>query len=160
MRFTLVKDLRSDVLMRPLLSGLLLFIILFLTGDILLKREFIGLDMTAVSTTLYGNEEEFIEPLSPFTLLEHLHADIFFIMMTLLTLGAVYARVCPRKRLATVFIHLVMLAALGAVVFLALAYFKGAAFILPWLASFWLWHALALFMAAAALMRLHLPAKP
>ena len=159
MRFMLVKDLRSDTLMRPLLGGLLLFIALFLLGDVLLKREFIGLDTATVSATLSGDEAAFVEPLSPFSLLEHLHTDIFFIMMTLLTLSAVCARLCRRKRLATVAVHLVMLSALGAVVFLALAYFIGAFFILPWLASFWLWHALALFMAVASLLRLYLPGK-
>ncbi|MGB6020221.1 MAG: hypothetical protein WBF77_11575, partial [Sulfurimonadaceae bacterium] len=94
MKFTLVKDVKNDTLMRPLLGGLLLFILLFVSADILLRSDHIGLTPSALAQTLFGNEEEYIEPVTEHFLLEMIHSDIFFIMMTLLTLSAVYARLC------------------------------------------------------------------
>jgi hypothetical protein len=155
MRFTLVKDLRSDTLMRPLLSSLLLFAGTFLVADIFLKRDHIGLDRQTLSDTLYGNEEEFIDPVSEHVLLELLHSDIFFMMMTLLTLSAVYARLCPVKRVAVVVINIAMVAAMADIVLLALAYYKGSTYLLPWLSAFWTWHVAALFMTLASLLYLN-----
>lgn len=155
MRFTLVKDLRSDPLMRPLLSGLLLFAGTFLVADILLKRDHIGLDTATLSATLYGDEEAFVEPVTEHFVLELLHSDIFFMMMTLLTLSAVYARLCPLKRVAVAVINIAMIAAIADVVLLALAYYAGSAYILPWLGAFWTWHVGALFMALASLLYLN-----
>jgi hypothetical protein len=154
-RFTLVKELRSDVLMRPLLSGMLLFASVFLIADIFLKRDHIGLDRATLSNTLYGNEEEFIEPVTEHFILELLHSDIFFMMMTLLTLAAVYARVCPLKRVAVVVINIVMVVGIADIVLLALAYYRGSGYLLPWLAAFWTWHGGALFMALASLLYLN-----
>lgn len=155
MRFTLVKDLRSDMLMRPLLSGLLLFTSAFLVADIFLKRDHIGLDRVTLSATLYGDEATFTEPVSEHFILELLHSDIFFMMMTLLTLSAVYARLCPVKRIAIVLINAAMLSAIADVVLLALAYFRGEAYLLPWMSMFWIWHVSALFMALSSLLHLH-----
>lgn len=155
MRFTLVKDLREDALMRPLLSGLLLFSGAFLIADVFLKRQHIGLDQQALSQTLYGNEETFSEPVSEHFLLELLHSDIFFMMMTLLALSAVYARLCPSKRLASTLINIAMLSAIADIVLLALAFYRGEGYIMPWLGAFWVWHAAALFMAAASLFYLY-----
>jgi len=151
MRFTLVKDLRDDALMRPLLSGLMLFSGAYLVADIFLKRQHIGLDRQTLSQTLYGNEETFAEPVSEHFMLELLHSDIFFMMMTLLTLSAVYARLSPSKRLAAVLINVAMLSAAADIVLLALAFYRGDGYIMPWLGAFWLWHAAALFMATASL---------
>ncbi|MHC3994545.1 hypothetical protein ACXWTF_06920 [Thiomicrolovo sp. ZZH C-3] len=160
MRFTLVKDLRSDALMRPLLNGLLLFTGSFLVADAFLKRDHIGLSRDTLSNTLYGNEEEFIEPVSEHFVLELLHSDIFFMMMTLLTLSAVYARLCPLKRVAAVVINIAMIAAVADITLLALAYYRGGSYLLPWLGAFWLWHAAALFMVFASLLYLNILKKP
>lgn len=155
MRFTLVKSLHDDRLMRPLLTGLLLFASLFLIADIFLKRDHIGLNLVTLCATLYGDEETFTEPVSEHFMLELLHSDIFFMMMTLLTLSAVYARLCPIKRIAIVVINAAMLAAIADVVLLALAYYRGEAYLLPWLSAFWVWHIAALFMALASLLYLN-----
>lgn len=156
MRFTLVKDLREDALMRPLLAGLALFEIVFLVADVFLKRDHIGLDRQTLSNTLYGNEAEFIDPVSEHFLLELLHGDIFFMMMTLLTLSAVYARLSPSKRFAALLVNVAMLSAFAAIALLALAYYRGSTYLVPWLGAFWIWHAAALYMAAASLLNLTL----
>jgi len=145
--------------MRPILGGLLLFILLFLSADILLKNDHIGLTQTTLSQTLFGNEEEYIEPVTEHFLLELMHSDIFFMMMTLLTLSAVYARLCQNKAIRIVNINATMISALLTVLFLPLAYYLSAHFILPYIIAFYSWHILALFMTIASLYYLYIPQK-
>lgn len=159
MKFTLVKDVKGDSLMRPLLGGLLLFIFLFLSADIFLKDDHIGLTESTLSKTLYGNEEEFIEPASEHFLLELMHSDIFFMMMTLLTLSAVYARLCQNSTLRLVNINATMIAALATVILLPMAYYVSADFVLPYIITFYAWHILALIMTLASLFYLFIPQK-
>jgi len=158
-KFTLVKDLKGDTLIRPLLGGLLAFILLFLSSDILLKSDHIGLNPTALEQTLFGNEEEYIEPVTEHFLLELMHSDIFFMMMTLLTLSAVYARLCQNQSIRNFNIHTTMITALLTIIFLPLAYYLSKAFILPYIISFYAWHILAIFMAIASLYYLFIPNK-
>lgn len=145
--------------MRPLLGGLLLFILLFLCADIALKDDHIGLTPTHLAQTLFGNEEEYIEPVSEHFLLELMHSDIFFIMMTLLTLSAVYARLCQNKRVRLININVTMIAALLSIIFLPLAYYVSAHFVLPYIISFYTWHFMALIMTLASLYYLFIPQK-
>ena len=145
--------------MRPILGGLLLFILLFLSADVLLKNDHIGLTPTQLSQTLFGNEAEYIEPATEHFLLELMHSDIFFMMMTLLTLSAVYARLCQNKTIRIVNINATMISALLTVLFLPLAYYLSAHFILPYIIAFYAWHILALFMAIASLYYLYIPQK-
>ena len=159
MKFTLIKDVKHDPLMRPLLGGLLLFILLFLSADIFLKDDHIGLTPSHLAQTLFGNEEAFIEPVSEHFLLELMHSDIFFMMMTLLTLSAVYARLCQNARLRLININLTMISALFSIVLLPLAYYLSPLFITPWIASFYAWHILAMMMTMASLFYLFVPQK-
>ena len=145
--------------MRPLLGGLLLFILLFLSADIVLKNDHIGLTPTQLSQTLFGNEAEYIEPVTEHFLLELMHSDIFFIMMTLLTLSAVYARLCQNKKLRLFNINITMTAALLSIIFLPLSYYLSAYFILPFIISFYTWHFMALMMALGSLYYLFIPQK-
>ena len=145
--------------MRPILGGLLLFILLFLSADVLLKNDHIGLTPTHLAQTLFGNEEEYIEPVTEYFLLELMHSDIFFMMMTLLTLSAVYARLCQNQTIRIVNINATMISALLTVLFLPLAYYFSAHFILPYIIAFYAWHILALFMSVASLYYLYIPQK-
>ncbi|MEN8147615.1 MAG: hypothetical protein ABFR02_08345 [Campylobacterota bacterium] len=157
MRFTLIKDVKHDALMRPLLGGLLLFILLFLSADIALRSGHIGLTPSALSQTLFGDEEAFIEPVTEHFLLEMVHSDIFFIMMTLLTLSAVYARLCQNRSLRLININVTMTAALFSIVLLPSAYYLSPLFVMPWIISFFTWHFLAIMMTLASLYYLFIP---
>lgn len=159
MKFTLVKELREDALMRPLLAGLLFFALLFLGADALLKSEQLGLEPSALAATLYGDEESYVDPIPATSLLEQVHASLFFMMFTLLTLGATYIRLTGVGRFRTVPLHASMLAAMAEPALLLLAFYQGDAFLLPWLGAFWLWHAGALFMALASLVLLFKPGR-
>jgi len=88
-----------------------------------------------------------------------MHSDIFFMMMTLLTLSAVYARLCQNKTIRIVNINATMISALLTILFLPLAYYLSKYFILPYIIAFYSWHILALFMAIASLYYLYIPQK-
>ncbi|MDA3946373.1 MAG: hypothetical protein PF439_06810 [Helicobacteraceae bacterium] len=159
MRFTLVKDIKNDTLMRPLLGGLLLFILLFVSADILLKSDHIGLTESKLTQTLFGNEEEYIEAVNEHFLLELIHSDIFFMMMTLLTLSAVYARLCQNRSLRIININVTMIAALLTIILLPSAYYVSAHFVLPYIVVFYIWHIMAFMMTLASLFYLFIPQK-
>ena len=105
MRFTLIKDIKRDNSMKPILNGLLLFTLLYLVSDIFVTYHSFGLFAEQLRTTLFGNEEEFIDPMSQALFLEYIHTQIFFMMMLLLTLSAVFARLCSKKRYMLLFIN-------------------------------------------------------
>lgn len=159
MKFTLVKELRDDALMRPLLAGLLLFALAFLPSELLLEAERTGVTPETAALTLYGDEANFMDPLPAETLLEQLHAKLFFTMFTLLTLGAVYIRLIGTGRFKMAPLHLTLIAALAEPVLLLLAYCRGEAFLLPWLGAFWLWHLGAILLAFVSLLLLLKPGR-
>lgn len=154
MKFTLVKDLKGNALLRPLLGGLVSFIIFFLFADVILKNDHIGLTTSTLSATLYGDEENYIEPVTFHFILELLHSDIFFMMMILLTLSAIYSRLCEKHKVRLILINLTMVAALFDVVLLLAAYFWGEVLLPFWIAAFWVWHLGALTMAIISLLHL------
>ena len=157
MKFTLNNDHQANRLMNTLLSGLLLFTLLFLTADLIAKALHFGLTPEAVKTALFGDEEAFIDPLPFASLLESVHADIFFTMMTLLTLGAIYGRVGRSKRWRLILINVMMLSALVALAAPLLAYYVAAFWADVWYAAFILWHLTALLVTLIALWRLRFP---
>jgi len=156
-RFTLNNDLQSNRLLNTLLTGLMLFILLFLGFDLLTKSEQIGLSYDAMHTTLFGNEEAFIDPLPFSSLLEIVHTDTFFAMMLLLTLGAVYGRVGRAKKTKVILVNITMTSALLSIIAPLAAYYLTALFLWLWLIALFTWHGGALLMALISLWRLYRP---
>lgn len=155
MKFTLNNDLHTKRLIRALVGGLLVFILLFLGFDLLFKGMHYGADYGSVHTVIFGNEDEFIDPISFAALLEGIHADTFFAMMTLLTVVAVYARVVESRLRRVVLINITMISALCAVVAPLMAYYLSELFIWLWLVSVAAWHLCAAIMSLEALLRVH-----
>lgn len=154
MRFTLIKDLSKHTQMRALLLGMLLFISLFILSDIGMKASLIGLTNQQVITTIYGDEEEFIEPITQGTLLEMIHADIFFMMMTLSLLSSIYTRLVGGSKMTNRLISLLFLSALGSLGFLLLAFYSEHFFTTLYLSSFYIWHSLALLFSLISIKKL------
>ncbi|MEA1920195.1 MAG: hypothetical protein U9N52_10170 [Campylobacterota bacterium] len=151
------NDHQANRLMNTLLTGLLLFILLFLSADLLLKAQHYGYTLSQVESTLYGNEELFIDPLPLLSLLQGIHADIFFAMMILLSIGAVYGRVGRSKRLRIILINLTMFSALIALLAPFLALYLHKVWIFFWIFSSLLWHVLAIAISFVSLWRLRFP---
>lgn len=146
MKFTLIKDIKKDPLMRPLLQGFLLFCLLYLPSEIAVKYFTLGLDSHAVASTLYGNEELYIDPMSEASFLELWHVDIFFAMMLLFTLATLFIRLTNAARASVMLTKWLFICAFAALCFMPLAFYGDALFVHAYVAAFWLWHLIALWM--------------
>ena len=143
--------------MKPLLNGLLLFIFLYIIFDVFVKSHTMGISPSAVSTTLFGNADEFVDPINKSVFLEFVHMQIFFLMMILLTLSAVYLRLLHQKRKNTLLVlNILMLSALLSPVALVTAYFYSAEFIGIYLFAFFSWHTVAFYMTLSSLWELNI----
>jgi len=142
--------------MRPLLNGLLIFTLLYIPFDIFVKSNTIGITISTLSTSLFGNTDEFIDPMNKSVFLEFIHTEIFFLMMILLTLSAVYIRLLHKKSNVILIINLLLAFALFSLITLIAAYFYSHEFIGIYLFSFFTWHLVALFMTLRSLWELNI----
>lgn len=156
MRFTLIKDLKQDNSMRPILSGLLLFTLLYIFADVFVVKNTLGLFTEEIHKTLYGDIDEFLDPMSVSIFLEFIHSQIFFMMMILLTLSAIYIRLAFQKRFSILIVNILMISGLLMLIFLGLSYYVGAEFILFYLLAFFTWHIVALYMTLFCLWSLNI----
>jgi hypothetical protein len=141
--------------MKPVLGGLLFFILLYLVADLFVKQSSFGLTPDTINATLFGNEEEFLYPLSKAAFLEFWHIEIFFSMMLLFTLSAVYIRMSEGSKKALFVVNILFISALLSLFSLFIAYFFTQNFVTFYVLSFHLWHATALFCSLYALKRLY-----
>jgi len=155
LRFTLIKDISKDNSMKPILNGLLFFTLLYIVVDIFVKKSSFGLFVVDIKTTLYGNMDEFLDPMTESTFLEFIHTEIFFLMMILLTLSAVFTRLSKKNPFSITIINILMISGLATLLFLGLAYFINAEFIALYVISFFLWHIVALYMTLYSLWTLN-----
>lgn len=144
--------------MSSLLNGLLIFILLYLPLDLFVKSHTIGITIGAIQTTLFGNADEFLDPMNKSVFLEFVHMQIFFLMMLVLTLSAVYIRLLHHKTNTILSMNLFMLFALLTPITLTATYFYSDQFTTIYLASFFAWHAIALLMTLRSLWELNLAA--
>lgn len=155
MRFTLIKDLKKEDSMRPILSGLLIFTSLYLMADVFVKHLSFGVSISSVKSTLFGNEEEFLDPITQSSFLEFIHTEIFFIMMILLTLSTVFIRISKNTKLNFIIMNATMISAILSLIALALSYYLSSYFIVVYIATFFIWHILSLYMSIHSLWKLN-----
>jgi len=155
LRFTLIKDLKQDITMKPLLNGLLIFMLMYLIADIFVIDTTLGLLVEDIKMTLFGNIDEYIDPIDKSVFLEYIHGEIFFMMMILLTLSTVYARLCSIKNYSIIIINILMLSALLALISLAISYFYAPSFLSVYVLSYFIWHITAFIMALHSLWNLN-----
>ena len=141
--------------MKPLINGLLTFMLLYFMADTFVTKMTLGLYSSQITQTLFGNMDEFIDPMDSSVFLEYIHGQIFFMMMILLTLSAVYARLCSKKSYSMLLINALMISALLSLITLALTYFINANFLNLYILTYFLWHTLAFTMALHALWNLN-----
>ena len=141
--------------MHQILTGLLLFISLYILLDIFLKYHTIGLFTEEIRTSIFGNDQEYIDPMSKSIFLEFIHMEIFFSMMILLTLNAIFIRLNHTRPYTAMIANATMLSALLSLVSIAVAYFFLSELISFYVVTFFLWHASALYMALISLKRLY-----
>lgn len=156
MRFTLIKDLKQDKSIKPLLNGLLLFMLLYFFADVFVTNTTFGLLSQDIKVTLFGNADEFIDPMSKSVFLEYIHGQIFFMMMILLTLSTIYARLCSVKKYSILIINILMISALVTLLSLAISYFYTPSLLSLYVVTYFLWHITAFIMALHSLWNLNL----
>ncbi|MFA6137586.1 MAG: hypothetical protein WC667_05820 [Sulfurimonas sp.] len=105
--------------------------------------------------TLFGSEEKFLDPISKASFLEFWHVEIFFIMMILFTLSTVFIRVSNASNSAIVVVNLMIISAIISLISLPFAYFFSSDFINIYVATFFIWHILALISTLHSLKKLH-----
>ncbi len=141
--------------MKPLLNGLLIFIILYLIFDIFVKNHTLGLNIQTISTTLFGNADEFLDPMNKSVFLEFIHMQIFFLMMLLLTLSAVFIRLLHKKTNTIVSMNLLMFFGLLTPITLLGAYFYAPTLLHIYVVCFFAWHSIAFYMSIKSLWELN-----
>lgn len=154
MRFTIIKDLKKNTVMTSLLKGMLSFFIIYLFSDVFVKQNTLGLFVSEITLSLFGNEEQFIDPMTKASFLEFIHAEIFFLMMLLLTLSAVFIRVSQNTKYSLIMTNALLLFALISLITLFASYFLSKSFISLYVITFFLWHFFALEMSLHSLWRL------
>jgi small-conductance mechanosensitive channel len=155
LRFLLVKDLKKDKNFKAPLSVLLIFTTLYLIADIFVKHSTLGLFPSTVVSSLFGDEEQYIEPMELSVFLEFWHMEIFIYMMILLTLSAVFIRVFENSKTSVTISHINMILAFVSLVSIALAYFYTPALVYLYSGSFLLWHILSLYICIVSLYRIY-----
>lgn len=141
-------------MMKPILSFMLFFTLLFLVVDFFVKYSSFGVLPHAVHLTLFGSAKEFLDPISKASFLEFWHVEIFFIMMILFTLSAVYIRLSQASKSAIIIVNFMMVSAITSLLSLPFAYFFSSSFINIYVMSFFIWHLLALFASIYSLKKL------
>ena len=144
MKFTLIKNIQKDSAMSLILKGFLLFILLYLIADVLVMNSSFGITVDTITTTLFGNEEEYIDPINEASFLEFWHTQIFFVMMVLLTLNAIFIRVANRSRVINT--NILMISAITSLISIVLAYYVSDFFVNVYIWSYFIWHTMALYM--------------
>lgn len=130
--------------MSIILKGFLFFILLYIVSDVFVMKSGFGISTETVNSTLFGNEEAYIDPINEASFLEFWHTQIFFIMMILLTLSAVFIRVAKKSR--NILTNALMISALASLVSLPLAYYVSGFFVHVYIATYFLWHIMAVYM--------------
>jgi hypothetical protein len=151
MKFTVIKDLRKDRIMRPILSSALLFGMLFIVADLFVKHNGFGITPTAIKMSVLGDEEQFLDPLGKNVFLEFWHVEIFSIMMVCFIVSTIYIRLSNGSKKALFIVNVMLISAILSLVFLPLLYFLSSSFIYPYLFTFYTWHLCAFFASAVSL---------
>lgn len=140
MKFLVSKDLHSNKNFTLLISFYSFMMLVYFISDLLYLSHFFGSSTQAVLYTLKGNAEEFIEPLSLVSLLEHLHISLFLGLLALFTTMAIALRLNLSNRHKEGIILLSMGGLLISIISLLATYFLWDAMVYLLIASTLLWH--------------------
>jgi len=154
MKFLVTKDLEHSTLLTYLMSSVVFMILLYLGFDIVLHAYVIGLDMQSISVTLFGDIENFVEPVLIDSLLLQVHIDLFMTLFAVMILSSVYIRLYSSKATTRWIMHFLFILGILSPLALLLSYFVSESFTLMWLVSFLLWHILGSIVAMMILNKL------
>jgi len=154
MKFLVTKDLAHSTLLTTLMSAVVFMILLYIGFDVALHAYVIGLDIQSISGTLFGDAENFVEPILIDSLLLQVHSDLFMTLFAIMILSSIYIRLYSGNAMTKWTVHLLFILGILAPVTLVLAYFANALFVSLWLITFVLWHVLAFLLGIMILKKL------
>ena len=154
MKFLVNNDLAHSSLLGNLMAGVAVAIFFYLVLDIVVRAYVIGLDVSTMCTTLFGNNEEFIEPVLIDTLLLQVHIDLFMSLFSIMIVASIYIRLNSIKAMTKWLVHTLFILGLLAPLLLMVAYFTNVIFVYLWLGSFILGHFLGMSLSLMIIKRL------
>jgi len=155
MKFLVTKDLAHSRLLAYLMGTVMFTIMIYLVMDMVLHSYVIGLNIPTIHNTLLGNVETFEEPILIDSLLLQVHIDLFMTLFALLILSAIYIRLYEKTFVMKMVLHALFLLGLLTPLFLLIAYLWVPLFSYGWLASFILWHGMAIGLGLMIFKRLN-----
>lgn len=154
MKFVLSKDIEHSKLLNTLLIGVSAALFFYLVFDLILHGYIIGSDISTISATLYGNAEEFIEPILLDALLLQVHIDLFMSLFTFMILATIYIRLFSEEKMTRWFVHLLFIFGILAPLMLLVAYLSSIVFVYLWILTLLVGHFLAILFALRIVKRL------
>lgn len=154
MKFLVTKELEHSTLLIYLMSAVVFVMLLYIGFDTALHAYVVGLDMQSISLTLFGDAENFVEPVLIDVLLLQVHIDLFMTLFSILILSSIYIRLYSSKAMTKWIVHLLFVFGMMAPIALMLAYLVGPLFVPVWLIAFVLWHVMALMVGIIILKKL------
>lgn len=145
MKFLVSKDIHSNPNFILLLGFYSLMMFLYFIGDLLYLSHFFGSSTQEVLSTLKGNPDEFIEPLSLLSLLEHLHISLFLSILALFTTMAIVLRIRLGHTHKKLIILISMISLLISFLSLIGTYFLHDIFVYGFMTATLLWHLAGLY---------------
>ncbi len=142
MKFIASKKLSDNSVMRSIIMGMLLSFILAMVLSMIAKGIDYGLTPKAWTTTVLGNEAEFIDPMSFNDLLLGIHTDLFGLIITFVLIASVYARMGRSRVMMISFLTLSLLSLLAYPIGMLFSPLLGSAGVILSLSAFILFHSL------------------
>ena len=136
------------------MAGVSVALFFYLGLDTVLHAYVIGSDMLSITNTLYGNVEEFIEPILLDSLLLQVHIDLFMSLFSIMIISSIYIRLYSDKSVTKWLMHMLFILGLLAPLFLMVAYFTSIGFVYAWLVCFGLGHLLGMGMSLRIIKKL------
>jgi hypothetical protein len=154
MKFLVSKDIHSNPSFTLLLGFYSLMMLLYFVGDLFYLSYFFGSTTQEVLATLKGNPDEFIEPLSLLSLLEHIHISLFLSILALFTTMAIVLRIRLGNTHKKFIILIGMLSLLVSFLALTGTYFLHDLFVYGFVTATILWHLAGLYALGIILVQL------
>ncbi|MDF1880398.1 hypothetical protein JHD50_03615 [Sulfurimonas sp. MAG313] len=145
MKFLVSKDLHSNPNFTLLLGFYALMMLFYFIGDLFYMLNFFGFSSSEVLSTLKGNPDEFIEPLSLLSLLEHFHVSLFLAILALFTTLAIVLRIHLKQRHKRFIILIAMSSLLLSFISLISTYFFLDSLVYSFIFFSLLWHSIGIY---------------
>lgn len=108
MKFIAGKKLSDNITLRYVMIWMLFLLIFGMGLSLIAKGIDFGLNPSAWSNTILGNEAEFIDPLEFKNLLLAVHTDLFGLIITLILIASLYVRTARSIVIKSIFLILAL----------------------------------------------------